>query len=81
MNKHDIDRAGAIFFLLCTKNPPEEAATTSIEFLSAISMLQIHTDGETVFSLKSHSAHSKHLTVCGANALRPLSLILEHFGI
>ena len=81
VQKRDINRVGAIFSLLYTKCSAEEAAVSSLELLSAITMMRIQNDGETVFSIKSHQPCAKHPTVCGANILGALSPISEQSGV
>ena len=77
LNKRDINRVGAIFSLLYTECSAEEAAVSSLELLSAITMMRIQNDGDTVFSIKSRQPCAKHPTVCGTNILGALSPISE----
>lgn len=52
----------------------------SIEFLAAISILRVDSDGETTFSLKSRGTIQNE-TVCGANVIGALSPISEASGM
>ena len=73
LNSRDISRAGGIFMQLYSVRTPEKAAELSILLLSAITMLRLQNDGDTVFSIKSKGTSGR--------VNPPLSPISERSGV